>query len=244
VSIGYRVLSLVICALLAACGTTRPAEPPPAPSIPQKTDLSIFDPGPDETPLPPQNKAVGEKWPSELRHFIDGLLQLFGGYQRATLTNEEIEKTLGVKLTKKEYFPWTGVDAAYDISGSVFLWEKRYSGAAEYRIGKVKEDGMRFLTLEFPMEAKKYCVSPYDFAIYTGNKYWPEMPVHGFVPPDRPWPPAYEWGMFKRSSGGRFNAVGKENPNFVKNESINLITSNECIINFRANTNITEEIKP
>lgn len=191
--------------------------------------------GADGTPLPPPNKAVGDKWPPEVKRFIDGMLQIFVRGERPPISTHEIETMLGVKLTPLS-FNSLGVAASYRISGSDLLNPLSAKKLAEYRVGSLKKDGRRFHAFEFPIDPTRYCVSPYDFAIYTGNKYSPEVPVHGFRPPDRHWPLAYEWGMFDRTSSGRYLPSG--------GPFIALITSKTCIVLFRAHTNTIEGAQP
>jgi hypothetical protein len=231
----YLSIFGAVLLLLNGCAATRSVQPAPdLSSLPlAQADMRAFDVGPSGSALPAQNKVVGEKWPAQVKHFIDQLVLLFGRHQRAELTTQEIESALGVKLTRQPYNK-SRVDATYEISGSDLLWPERFAGAAEYRVGAKKKDGRRFHVFEFPIDAARFCVNPYDFAIYTGTEYMPEMPVHGFRPPDRAWPMAYEWGMFDRNSDGRFIPG--------KGSTIALITSKNCILKFRAKTNTFEEV--
>lgn len=230
----FRLLSIAgISLLLTACVAPQVSQSAPDASyLREYIDTAAFEPGPLGSPLPPQNKAVGEEWPVEVKRFIDHLVQLFGKHQRATLTTHEIESALGVRLTRKS-LNQSKVDAIYEISGSDLLWPERRARDAEYRVGTKKKDGRRFHVFEFPIDVVRFCVNPYHFAIYTGTEYTPEMPVHGFRPPDRDWPMAYEWGMFNRNSDGRFMPG--------KGVRIALITNDSCIFKFIAMTNTLEE---
>ena len=219
--------------LVAACGLCNAWAQA---SEPGKAEIPASVPGADGTPLPPPNKAVGDKWPPEVKRFIDGMLLLFGNAERPPLSTQEIESTLGVTLVPESLIRYR-VDASYVVSGSDLLNPISVrQGLSVYTVGSLKKDGRRFHTFDFPIDARRYCVSPYDFAVYTGNLYRPEMPVHGFRPPDQSWPLAYEWGMFNRTSSGRYLADRKP--------AVDLITSDTCILKFRAQTNTLEETHP
>jgi len=219
--------------LVAACGLCNAWAQA---SEPGKAEIPASVPGADGTPLPPPNKAVGDKWPPEVKRFIDGMLLLFGKGERPSLSTQEIESTLGVTLVPESLIRYQ-VDVSYAVSGSELLSpfsvRQRLSG---YRIGMLRKDGRRFHTLDFSIDPQRYCVSPYDFAVYTGNRYSPEIPVHGFRSPDRAWPLAYEWGMFNRTSSMRYWTDQKP--------GVSLLTSNTCILVFRAHTFTTEETHP
>lgn len=204
------------------------------PLAPDPLEQAKFEPGPIGTPLPPPTKAVGNKWPPEVKRFIDGLIELFGQHERPSLSLRQIETTLGVTLTPQP-FTWQMVDASYRISGSELLNPLANPGLSEYRVGTKKKDGLRFHAFEFSLDPQRFCVSPYDLAIYTGNKYMPDPPLHGW-PPGPLYPPTYEWGMFDRTITGRYN--GQPKP------GIALITTDKCILKFRAFTNTLEEIQP
>ena len=55
--------------------------------------------GPPGSPLPPQNKAVGDKWPPEVREFVDVFTTRFARGQPIP-TNEQIEQWLHVRTVE------------------------------------------------------------------------------------------------------------------------------------------------
>lgn len=205
-----------------------------------------YAPQADGTPLPAPTKEIANRWAPEVKKFIEGLEVLFNQHARSSLTVAEIQQTLGVKLQREKGYVGTFPDVQYIIEGGQLQRGMSYPWSSTYIISKPDKNGQRSHHFDFPIDTKRFCLSPYELAIYMGHYYLPQMPAHGFRPPDRIWPPAYEWGMFKRNSiaTAQFNPNGGPPDYQIKTASFSIITSNDCVVNIRAITNTTKDFQP
>lgn len=187
-----RVIPLLLCLLfLTACAT---------------------QPGKPGTPLPPQNKAVGEKWAPEVRQFIDALLTEFQDGKPAP-TVGQIEKAFGVKAVAKENtvsLKASGHESMYELQNWV-LRDTSISGWAAYYSTYPAKRGMQNQVVTFNIDSQHYCINPYDFNIYSGLYFAvdPVAPFHESLPlPDAYYKPSYTWGVFERSPSGQYMGIG------------------------------------
>lgn len=181
----HLLSALLLCSVLAACATQ----------------------GKPGTPLPPQNKAVGEKWAPEVRQFIDALLTEFQDGKPAP-TVEQIEKVFGVKVIAKapDAYKIPGIDE-YELQGWALRNPSVSSWSANYLLLPAKS-GTQSQSVRFVIDTQRYCIDPYDFAIYAGASAGaaPDgSPEHNpYLRDDGSYAPVYAWGMFNRSPYGMY----------------------------------------
>ena len=162
--------------------------------------------GPPGSPLPPQNKAVGDKWPPEVREFVDVFTTRFARGQPIP-TNEQIEQWLHVRTVedsveaKRHYFYRRIQDWPLGFADDL--------GRSSYWKAAPKPNGQQYMEIGLGVDTSRYCINPYDLAIYTGFRFEPALPPisspHDVLPerPRDPWGkiyrPDYVWGMFTRA---------------------------------------------
>lgn len=164
-------------------------------------------PGKPGTPLPPQNKAVGEKWAPEVRQFIDALLTEFQSGKPAP-TVEDIEQTFGVKAVAKTpgEYKVPGVENEYELRDWALKDPTIPSWSASYRTSPAKK-GTQYQNIKFSIDSQQYCINPYDFAIYAGASTGatPDGSSHNpLARNDGSYALVYAWGMFERSPYGMY----------------------------------------
>ena len=162
-------------------------------------------PGKPGTPLPPQNKAVGDKWAPEARQFIDTMLAFVNSKSAPSIV--EIETMFGVKavadgdeLDNRPY----GLESSYELQG----WSLAKPSWPAYLSKFLPDNGKQFYHTRFRIDTQRYCIDPYDFAIYTGREFAVILnDSHGRSPlPDEYYRPSYQWGMFDRSPDGQYGS--------------------------------------
>ena len=164
--------------------------------------------GPPGSPLPPQNKAVGDKWPPEVRKFVDVFTTRFAEGQPVP-TNEQIEQWLHVRTVEDPV-----EQKRHYIARRIHDWPLGFAddlGRSSYWKAAPKPNGQQYMEIGLGVDTSRYCISPYDLAIYTGFRFEPELTlsptVHVPTPPRPrdPWgnvyTPDYVWGMFTRAPG-------------------------------------------
>ena len=162
------------------------------------------------TPLPPQNKAVGQKWAPEARQFIDTMLEVFVDGKPAPST-AQMEAAFGVKavadgdaLTNKRY----GLESSYELQGWLLKDPSVQSWSASY-VKLIQKNGKQSYSATFYIDTQRYCINPYDFAIYTGREFAARMNDNTHVPlelPDEYYRQSYQWGMFDWSPSGQYDS--------------------------------------
>lgn len=178
------------------------------------------------TPLPPMDKKIGEKWPAEVRTYIDTALTLFGdGASKRSLSEQDIEQAFHGRLVAGQ--TWIDGTKNWDLHDSP--WPRNDPPYAHYEypyfsISPVGSDGRQKISMI--VNPGKVCINPYDFAVYTGHRFvrtgkleWDDKKKK-WAPP----PPVtgssylYEWGMFNHTLGREYSGnTYKSN----KNEQIN-----------------------
>lgn len=198
--------ALLLCSVLAACATQ----------------------GKPGTPLPPQNKAVGQKWAPEVRAFIDALLTEFQDGKPAP-TVGRIEKVFGVKAVG-EKGEFSRNEKQYVLRGWA-LGNPSMQGSSAFYMTYVPRNGTMRQIATFNIDANRYCINPYDFAIYTGASF-SVAPTAGFHDPVSPLNAndqfAYLWGVFDRSPSGQY-MFGKTG---VGRGMVRLTNDKRCIESF------------
>ena len=172
------------------------------------TSSQIVPPGKDGEPLPSQDKTIAQYWPVEFREFIERVEKFFSGPWPRYFTEQEIEQALHMKLVSapERVYSGSGVEAEYWIVGIPFVRSQRkgvVSHAEIYTVMKpdtyLGADESQAVRILLPIETNKYCINPYDFAIYNSAKARIPLPIH---PPlnyvNRGY--QYEWGMFRLAS--------------------------------------------
>ena len=140
---------ILLCSVLAGCATQ----------------------GKPGTLLPAPNKEIGKKWPPEVQEFIDAMLTVFVD-GRPTPSEAELEQALKVKLVGSGHSLLTGVTVEKRIQS----WPLNSKGWSLYRQSAPDPDGRQYVTVDLEVDTQRYCINPYDFAIYTGYRF---MPVNG-----------------------------------------------------------------
>ena len=209
-----RLLSCVLlCSVLAACATQ----------------------GKPGTPLPLPNKEIGEKWPPEVREFVDAMLTVFVD-GKPTPSEQEVERALKIKLGEHGLIPKSSVV----VNAKIAYWPLGTNNGqdwSDYIKMVPREDGRQSVRLSLSVDTARYCINPYDFAIYTGHHFMPAFATYGphEIPPEpphdsqgKPYGHDYVWGMFDRSPSYRYNSNGQEG-----NEDIIVSKDARCITWFR-----------
>jgi hypothetical protein len=157
-------------------------------------------------PLPPPNRAVAGNWPADVRRLIVAMVALFPDSPTRPFDVREIADTLHIRLEPQDVSPSrTGVERAYTIHGWA-LGRPEAEGRTSLSF-MLPRHGKRFVFATFLIDTSRFCIDPYEFAVYTGANYSPAMPLHGFPPPYQPSGPQYQWGMFEnRTPTGRYMA--------------------------------------
>ena len=160
-----------------------------------------FESGADGTPLPPQNPDASKYWPPEFKKFLDAALALFkrGGKEPKIA---EVEKALNVRLTPElKINSESGVLRDFRVHGVHFgPPEPMKRGHYLAVLGSAREPNVSW-QMTILVDAERYCVSPYEIAIYLGESF-SEIDRRVHVERRDGWPPSYTWGMFKRGSQG------------------------------------------
>jgi len=171
-----------------------------AQGIPQPARRA-FEPGADDTPLPPKSSEAAKYWPPEFKRFLDAAVPLLkrGGKEPSV---EEIERVLNVRLTPElNIYPGSGILRKYRLSNIPFgPLEPMKWGHYLSILGNTRES-MTSWHLTILVDAKQYCINPYEIAIYFGEPF-SEHDLRTDIVNRDGWPPSYTWGMFKRGSQG------------------------------------------
>ena len=163
-------------------------------------------PGEPGTPLPPQNKAVGDKWAPEARQFIDAMLAFVNSKSAPSIA--EIETMFGVKAAAygtKESNKVSYIEDSYELQG----WPLARPSWPAYLTKLLPKNGKQGYLVDFNIDTQRYCIDPYDFAIYTGRKFAVRLNYTPHNPsslPDEYYRHAYQWGMFDRSPDGQYDS--------------------------------------
>jgi hypothetical protein len=231
----------VVTMVMALCGCRATA--PVSPDI-----EALLRPGPAGTPLPPRNTDAAHNWPPEFKRFIDAALEMFREGQPEP-SIEEFEARLGIKLTPK---PPGGTPApdANSFHRAEASWipsppsprpPERMSPEWRSLLAELPSSsaGIRRYLLSIEIDpTRRYCISPYALAIYTGARF---TNIDNVPPSERPrpeWARAYEWGMFKRGYFGNYRSdMGF---GFRANAPAKWTTAERdanCILDFRISAN-------
>ena len=203
---------ILLCSVLAACATQ----------------------GKPGMPLPPPNKEIGKKWPPEVREFVDVMLTMFVR-GKSTPSDEDIEQAL-----KARFVPTGLADSDVETEKAIQSWSlggaANLSGSSYVKMIP-HQNRRQFVALSLRVDPKRYCINPYDFAIYTGHRF---MPGLGSYWTDAPLPEGphdaqgnpylfdYVWGMFSRAPNQLYKSTGEE--------TISLSDDNRCIEIFEMST--------
>ena len=103
-----------------------------------------------------------------------------------------------------------GVEEQFHLRG----WPLRYrigTGVEATLIRMVPGEGKQWIKATFTIDSDRYCINPYDCAIYTGWEFstwdFPGEDDHVTEMPKDYYLPRYQWGMFERSPSGQYNSV-------------------------------------
>ena len=185
-------------AMLAGCATAeRQATASETASAP-----FVLVPGKPGEALPPMNKAVAAKWPPAIRQGIDALVmlkQIKPVEGSPATSNEEIERILGVQIVGD------AKEIAWKTTFTVEKWLPEYQTERSARSATLIRNSIdspygRSSYISLPIAKEKFCLNPYEVAVYLGSKYKPlvSLPPHGSPKPLKMYPEAFEWGMFSR----------------------------------------------
>lgn len=173
---------------------------------------------PAGTPLPPANPDIAKTWQPEVRQTVEGAIALFGAERRQAEdlpSIAEIGRVLGAELV-----PLTLAKGIPDVYAAA--WRIRGLSVSppwpidtEFRFGDPRKGGpllwksFRYSSrpkaysyvLDIPFETQKFCLDPYELAIYFGADFsgmdgGPHNTTH--------YPPKYEWEMFARAKSGLY----------------------------------------
>ncbi|MDT6964163.1 hypothetical protein QTN24_21880 [Cupriavidus sp. SZY C1] len=203
---GVVALIAALCAALqSGCASTSDQTLGAAPSA---TDF-VLRPGNPGDPLPAQTTAAGRHWPVEVREGIERVVMFLDaarGQRIHTFDNAAIEKLLDVKLHGDTKLTSHIGATPYGISGWLTNYQASgasFSGQANrYRPSSALGD---YVYIRLKISPKKYCLDPYDLAVYIGGDYLPLHPapsLHRETPDLPKFEPAYAWGMFERGVTG------------------------------------------
>lgn len=159
-----------------------------------------FEPGPDGSPLPPRTADAAHNWPPEFKTFLDTALQTLkrGGQLPAP---EVIAKSLGIQLQENPVDQtMSGVLREFRVLDVPF-------GPADPKdarhvltlVGRTNLAN-RSWHLHILVDPKRYCINPYEIAIYLGEPFFSGTQEPHAIPDW--WPKSYTWGMFKRGYQG------------------------------------------
>ena len=163
---------------------------------------------PPGSPLPPQNKAVGDKWPPEVREFVDVFTTRFADGQPMP-TEEQIQQWLHVRTAEipEGLRSSGGVETRYIRDWPLDSANNR--GSSSYWKSTIDPDRRQYMRISMSIDTSRYCINPYDLAIYTGFRFEPKLKIPssihdpGTPRPRDPWGnvygPDYVWGMFSRA---------------------------------------------
>ena len=199
--------------------------------------------GPPGSPLPPQNKAVGDKWRPEVREFIDTVFAEFVD-GKPTPDEQTIQRTL--KATLEDLpgpLPSGLVAKKYIVTWP--LGKENHVGWSSYKQYPPGIFGQQQLVVTLRIDTDRYCINPYDFAIYTGMQFKPAIemsPTDVPSPPlpsdvqGRPYDYAYVWGMFERSPEHSYFGLDQTKQRAV---TIDVSEDLRCITWVQKNTRFT-----
>jgi hypothetical protein len=221
-----RISAALICTGCAAVTAASPASTSPAATQPKIS----FELGPDGQRLPAPNKEAARNWPPELRHWIDQLLQTLGHRGELRMDTEELEKKLNIqfdRLFPPFIFPY--VDKAHAISGPDWLLTQKNGGRSVYH-QLLPPNTVDYLhVFYFTINTRKYCINPYEFAVYTGMEFKLEFRFK-LIATERSALSKYEAGMF----GAPGPMIYQGRPLVQGNPGINMTASNDCILELRS----------
>lgn len=192
--------------------------------------------------LPPKDRSVGDKWAPEIRQFIDQMLLTFDRSRPGPLTDAEIEKAFGAVLTARpDLWRGEGVEEIFQLTGApYFTPSEAHVAYATYTKGTGWDTkrggwrGRRYGAFEASINIGKYCVDPYDFAIYTGSRFRPEPELHESTKPAGYHRPRYEWGMFEIARLRTYRSdIG-----------VRVVLRERCVASFRMSATLAEASKP
>ena len=159
---------------------------------------------PPISPLPPQNKEVGDKWPPEVREFVEVFSTRFADGQPIP-SETQIQQWLHVRTQEKPVeLRLHGAVGEREIRD----WPLGFAndqGHSDYAKSVTFSDSDRrqYMRVTLRVDTSRYCINPYDLAIYTGFHFDPEsprpMPLRPRYPGGKFRDPGYAWGMFNRS---------------------------------------------
>lgn len=161
-------------------------------------------------PLPPRDERIADRWPPEVKRRVDNLLALFSSRTEAP-TPEEVMSLLDVELREIQTTPdeaqriarLYGVHASDPGSAQPTRWRDRYT--PHYVIYAKDAKGSQLHSLSMPISSQKFCLDPYELAIYTGESFLDSTPLSPHANPGtarQDW--EYARDMFKRSRSNTF----------------------------------------
>ena len=185
----------------------------------------VLVPGKPGEALPPMNKAVAANWPPAIRQGIDALVVLKQKTPvegRPATSNAEIERILGVQIVGD------AKEKAWKTTFTVKNWLPEYQTERSARSAILIRNSIdspygRSSYISLPIAKEKFCLNPYEVAVYLGSKYKPlvSLPPHGSPKPLKMYPEVFEWGMFSR--GGILTHISSVGPMIE--------IDNNCIVN-------------
>ena len=160
-----------------------------------------FEPGPDGTPLPPKNPDAAKYWPPEFKRFLDSALSLFKRDGKEP-SLDEVSEVLNIRLIplpQLERHDFT--QREFSVGGIPFGPPEPMKWGHQLAILDIYRDRVTSWQLDIFFDPLKFCVSPYEAAVYLGESF-SESDRRVHVSNRDFWPPSYTWGMFKRGSQG------------------------------------------
>jgi hypothetical protein len=187
-------------------------------------------------PLPARDERIADRWPPEVKRRVDNLLALFANRSEAPPL-AEIMSQLDVELREIQTTPDEALrtDRLYGVhtsdpgSAQPTRWRDRYT--PHYVIYARDAKGSQLHSLSMPISSQKYCLNPYELAIYTGESFLDETPLTPHANPGmarQGW--EYAWDMFKRSSNNTFWAKKFGiSTSAVRNPQTGAVTDEGCV---------------
>lgn len=161
-------------------------------------------------PLPAKDERIADRWPPEVKRRVDNLLTLFRSRTEAP-TPEDVMSQLDVELREIQTTPdeaqriarLYGVHTSDPGSAQPTRWRDRYT--PHYVIYARDAKGSQLHSLSMPVSSQKFCLDPYELAIYTGESFLDSTPLSPHTNPGtarQDW--EYARDMFKRSRSNTF----------------------------------------
>lgn len=172
---------------------------------PNQDSQSIFfqaiAPEKDGEKLPNKTTEAARYWPQPFKDFLDAGVQIFQNGKPAPEISE-IESLLKIQIQAKNEIPGQQLLVKnFRVDGWPFGATDLSLSHGQFSIISRQSDPFTEYALSLPIDNEKYCINPYDVAIYLGTEFAEgDLRLHASSSDTHP--PSYSWGMFKRGSQG------------------------------------------